>query len=295
MIPKKSFDNITNSNYNYKIKGCVDEQFLKENNINISKITYSYKFPYNYEYKSQERGSAPNKARHDFLQSIYHRLLKLHNENNMILDRPNYIIEMKYLYKTKYYNININNERIIFNNIDFENTGELEIIVLNLIGYDLLEMGKYEHHNIVYKVDFGSCYINKTIKKFNYENMDKFEQLNTNDYAFIDSKKGWVNVHGILNSNHVEFKINLKGRNKWLIHHNTKNRNDGSINDMYKYVKSNTILPNLLKYLQTDRYSLFSYLFPEIIDIIIDILKITIQSCDNSSYPSPSYLKILFG
>lgn len=274
MITKKSSDSILNS----KFKEGADYEFLKDNNINISKISYSYKFPYNYKYYKNTKRVSSNYHRNKFLQSIYDRLLKLNDGSNIIINRPNYIIELNYFYKNKYYNININSDKIIFNNIDFENTGELDIIILDLIGYDLLEMGKYEHHNIVYKIDFGACYINKMIKTFDCENTNKFKQLEINNYAFIHSKKRWINVHGLMDSSQIEFKINLKGRNKWLIHHNTKNRNDGSINDMYKYVKSNTILPYLLKYLQTDGCSLFSYLFPEIIDIIINILKITKNS-----------------
>jgi len=75
----------------------------------------------------------------------------------------------------------------------------------------------------------------------------------------------------------LKFKINLKGRNKWLI---TQNSNYGHIEDLislYKHLKSRFILPNLLKYLQKDKNSLFSYLLPEIISIINDILYITIE------------------
>jgi len=246
----------------------TDEEFLKQNNITISKVTYSYKFPYEitYKYKCTKRGSFPNEARNKFLQSIYDRLLKL-DDCDLIIDRPNFIIELKYKYKNKYYNININSESIIFNNIDYENIGELEILILNMIGYDLLEMGKYEHHNIVYKIDFGSCYINKII---NVENMIK---IKTKHYTFFSSKKCWINISDLILFQ-TNFKINLRGRNKWLIHQNTKNRNDGSINDLYKYIKSTIILPDLLNYLFKDNNSLFSCLPLEIINIIIDILKL---------------------
>ena len=269
---KEFFNNIPKVTSNYGFKLVTDEEFLAKNNISISKITYSYKFPYEitHKYKRHEKGSSPNEQRNVFLQSIYDRLLKL-DGNDTILARPHYIIELRYLHKNKYYNININSERIIFNNIDFENTGELDIIVLNLIGFDLLEMGRYEHHNIVYKINFGSCYINKMIKTFN--NVTKSNQ--TSHYEFIHSKKRWIDVYKERRSNQMNFKINLKGRNKLLIHQNTQNKNDGSINDLYKYIKSVIILPSLLIYLLKDKCSLFNYLPPEIVDIIIDMLYIT--------------------
>jgi hypothetical protein len=210
-----------------------DGNFLKENNISISKITYSYKFPYNYKYKERERGSKCNEARNYFLHLIHDRLLKL-DDSDIILDRPNFIIELKYFYKNKYYNININSERIIFNNIDYENIGELEIIILDMIGFNLIEVGKYEYHNIVYKIDFKSCYINKIIKTFNDKNIDKLNQLYRNEYVFVQTNKRLVHVYNRINPNQIRFKINLRGRNKWIIH---QNRNNGSINDLYKYRK----------------------------------------------------------
>lgn len=249
----------------------VTEEFLKD--INISKITYSYKFPYNYEYKLRDKKC--NKARNKFLQSIYDRLLKLNDGTNIIINRPNYIIELKYFYMTKYYNININSERIIFNNIDFENTGELEIIVLNLIGYNLIEMGKYEHHNIVYKIDFGSCYINKMIPSFNDfmfdEDINMKKQLIINNKSVYNFKPRSVYIHN--NKNQSIFKINLKGRNTWLISQNMNfTKSTDEFIKFYLCMKSIVILPNLLRYLHKNKDSLFNYLLPEIIDIITNML-----------------------
>ena len=183
----------------------TDKEFslLKENNINISKITYSYKFPYNYKYKCHERGSSRNKQRNKFLQSIYDKLLKLHDGTNIILNRPHYIIELNYFHNYKYYNININNERIIFYNIDFEDIHELEIIILNLIGFNLIEMGKYEYHNIVYRIDFGPCNINNMIQSFNDKKFTNEEQFNNNNCIFIHNKKRCINFYDDIKQNKI--------------------------------------------------------------------------------------------
>lgn len=252
-----------------------DDEFLKENNIYISKITYSYDFPYNCEYKIKERGSSPNIERYDFVYFVYFicdRLMRL-KDNNIILNYHNYIIELKYLYNNKYYNININSERIVFYNIDYENIDGVNVFILDLIGYNLIEMGIYQTLNIIYRIDFKSCHINNMIETsfddFMFDkNIDTRKQLIKNKHH--DSQRLSINV---CNKNHnPKFKIRLYGRNKWLI---LQNMNYSSINDFiifYKYIKSIVILPNLLKYLYKDKHSLFSYLLPEIIDIITNIL-----------------------
>jgi hypothetical protein len=246
-----------------------DENFLKENNIKISKITYSYKFPYNYKYKCSERGSSVNEERNKFLQSIYDRLLKL-DDNNLILTRPHYMIELNYLYYNKYYNININNERIIFNNINIEDTSDLVFMILDLIGFESIEMSGCTYHNITYEINFGSCHINKIINISDDKNLSKEEQLYRNDYVLIHTNKQLVHVYNRITPNQAKFKIHLRGRNKWII---KQNINNGSVIDLYRHIKSKIILPNLLRYLYKDKNSLFNHLLIEIIDIIIDILQ----------------------
>jgi len=252
----------------------IDKEFLTENNISISKVTYSYKFPYEIIYKYQKRKEySCNEERNKFLQSIYDRLLKL-DDSDLILDRPNYIIELKYFYKNKYYNININSERITFNNIDYENIGELDIIVLDLIGFNFLEMGKHEIHNIVYKIDFESYYINNNIKIYYDFILDDIVRIfkPSSIYNGLPPKKRLIKFYD--KRYKTKLKINLKGRNKWLIQQNMKHCSNDDFVTFYEYIKSTVILPSLLKNLQKDKYSLFNYLLPEIIDVVIKLLYI---------------------
>jgi hypothetical protein len=110
------------------------------------------------------------------------------------------------------------------------------------------------------------------IKSFNDENLSCDEQFIKNNIIFINNGKRFIDCYDNINQRKRKFKIRLYGRNKWLI---SQNRNHGSINDFvvfYKYIKNTMILPNLLRYLQKDQFSLFSYLLPEIINIIINIL-----------------------
>lgn len=249
----------------------IDENFLTKNIINTSKVTYSYKFPYEIISKYNYKEPISNKARNNFLSSLFDRLSKSDDEK-LILNRPHYKIELNYAYNNKYYNINISNERIVFNNIDFEDTHGLEIIIFDLIGFQWIEMGKCKYHNTIYKIDFGSCYINTMIETFNDFVLD--EGINTKKQT--ESKHRVINVYEIKHGykKTVKYKISLKGRNVWLIN---QNMNLGSIEDFtrfYKYIKSVVILPSLLKYLQKDECSLFNYLPLEIIDIIIDMLYI---------------------
>lgn len=250
-----------------------DDEFLKENNICISKITYSYDFPYNFLYKINKRGSSRNEERNLFLESVYDRLFKTKDDSIIVLNRPHYIIELKYFYLKKYYNININNERIVFHNIDYENIDEVNVFILDLIGYNLIEMGIYQTLNIMYRIDFKSCHINNMIETsfddFMFDkNIDTRKQL-MKDKNY-DSQRLSINV---CNKNHnPKFKIRLYGRNKWLILQNMKYSSTNDFIIFYKYIKSLVILPNLLKYLYKNKHSLFSCLLPEIIDIITNIL-----------------------
>jgi len=248
----------------------IDENFLFENNITISKITFSYDFPYNYKYyKETKRGTPQNYHRDKFINSINNQLLKLCDGTNLILNRPHYIIELKYLYNNKYYNININNERIIFNNIDYNIVNDLTILILNLIGYNLIEMDKYQTYNILYKINFESCYINKYINiHYNFKSDDN-DNIKINKPSYIINIPPKKSLIKLFNKKYqIESKLYLKGRNKLLIQQNNKFCSDDNFIKFYKYIKSTIILPGLLQYLHNDKYSMFSYLFLEIINII---------------------------
>jgi len=260
-----------------------DEIFLKNNNITISKITYSYDFPYNHKYYKHEKGSISNEQRYNFIKSICDRLWKLDDENlslgytnfhhkNQYFEEVTYsnffIIELKYWYNDKYYNININNERITFHNIDYEYTDEVSRIILDYIGYTIIEMCKREIHNVVYNVNFGTCHINKMIKLTNYF-------ITENDIIRINSEYSDVKYR-LVKFKDKNYKpkltVNLKGRNIWLINQNVKYCTNDDVTKFYKYMKSTIILPNLLKYLHQDNSSLFSCLPSELIDFINKIL-----------------------
>lgn len=266
-----------------------DEIFSKNNNITISKITYSYDFPYNYNYNKHKTGSVANEQRYKFIKSICDRLWKIDDENlsfsytnfhhkNQYFEEVTYshffIMELKYYYNNKNYyngknyNININNERITFHNIDYEYTDEISRIILDFIGYTVIEMGKYQIRNIVYNVNFGTCHINKMIKLTN-------DFIVKNDIITTGNKYSDVKYRSIKfydKNNKPKLTVNLKGRNIWLINQNVKCCTNDDVVKFYKYMKSTIILPNFLKYLHKNNSSLFSCLPPELIDVISDIL-----------------------
>jgi len=186
-------------------------KFLESNNIEISKVTYSYKLPSKiidkYHDKEIYRGQR-NGARREFIESLYNRLLNIHDKNLILKpndkDRCYFMIEFKVLIKQKYYNITINTERITFHNIDYEYENEIERIIFNLVDLDPAEMGRYKFHNTTYKIDFGSCHINSMIKNFgDIKIRDNFinkinsckKQLEINEYAFIHNKRRWIDVY----------------------------------------------------------------------------------------------------
>jgi len=263
-----------------------DEIFLKENNITISKITYSYDFPPNYKYNEHKRGYISNEQRYKFLQSIRDRLSKVDDENlssecknfhhkNQYFEEITYshflIIELKYYYDNKNYNININNERITFHNINYEYTDEVSLIILDFIGYTVIEMGKYEIHNIVYNVNFGTCHINTMIKLTNdFITENDIIRINNYDNEYSDVKYRLVKFYD--KSHDPKVTINLKGRNTWLINQNVEYCTNNDVIKFYKYMKSTVILPNFLKYLHRDNSSLFSRLPSELIDFTNNIL-----------------------
>lgn len=139
----------------------------------------------------------------------------------------------------------------------------------------MIKCNKYDH--ITYIIEHGSLNINSMIESFNDKKLSYKDQIKYNGCIFKQYKKKCINFYDSINSygvpDKIKFKIRLYGRNKWLI---SQNRNHGSIDDFiifYKYIKNTKILPNLLKRLQTNRFSLFSSLLPEIINIIINYLK----------------------
>lgn len=246
---------------------------LKENNVSISKITYSYKF-------SQEIIS-----KHDYIEGIYtHRSIKnnllqlIHmrliiNNINLVSDDSRNKINLKHLYNDKYYIININHTTITFNSIDIEDIDGLNKEIFDLLQFNEYDMIKNKYDHITYIIEYGSFNINSMIKSFNNQNLNLSQQFKNNGCIFIHKKKRSIDCYDDINQKKRKLKIKLFGRNKWLI---SQNRNHGSINDFihfYKYIKNIIILPNLLKYLQADQFSVFNYLPLEIIDIIINILK----------------------
>lgn len=250
----------------------TEELFLlKENNVSISKITYSYKFSQEIINEYNYKCNISNKTKNNLLSSIYDKLF-FHN-NNIVLDNSRNKINFVHYYNDKYYTINISHTTITFNSIDFEDIDGLNKEIFNLLQFKENDMIKNKYDNITYRIDYNSFNINSMIKSFNDQKLSQKEQFKNNGCIFIHKKKTIIKCYDDIKQNKIKLKIKLFGRNKWLI---SQNRNHGSVDDFvqfYKYIKNTIILPHLLRYLQTNQFSLFSYLLPEIIDIIINMLK----------------------
>lgn len=183
---------------------------LNKDNINLSKITYSYKLPYCYtrSYHLNEINKEPNHERNETMTDIV-KILSNANTDYITVTRPRYKINVKYKRDNDlYYYINISNERIKFNNIDYieyKTVTEKIFSIMDIKDYMIdppfinklkCSINYNEHYNIGYLNNIFKYPLYHKLDRNNYLKITKLKQnlikvFNYNvrlNYSLVDIK-----------------------------------------------------------------------------------------------------------